>query len=51
MQVTCARNNLAKKNVWLSIETHFGIFLEICVFGIKPKYSYNGLFYIIQFLT
>ncbi len=38
MQVTCARNNLTKKHVWLSIETHFGIFY---VYGIKPKYSYT----------
>jgi hypothetical protein len=38
MQVTCARNNFAKKHVWLSIETHFGIF---CIFGIQLKYSYT----------
>jgi len=23
MQITCEGNNLAKKHVWLSIETHF----------------------------
>jgi len=41
MQVTCARNNLAKKHVWLSIETHFGIF---CIYGIKLKYSYTIMY-------
>jgi hypothetical protein len=25
-EITCARNNLAKKHVWLRIETHFEIF-------------------------
>jgi hypothetical protein len=38
MQVACAKNNIAKKHVWLSIETHFGIFY---IFGIIPKYSYT----------
>jgi hypothetical protein len=41
MQVTCARNNLAKKHVWLSIETHFGIF---CIYGFKLKYSYTIMY-------
>jgi hypothetical protein len=26
LQVACVRNNLAKKHVWFSIETHFEIF-------------------------
>ncbi len=26
VQITCVKNNLAKKHVWLSIEIHFGIF-------------------------
>jgi hypothetical protein len=37
MQVTCEGNKHVKKHVWLSIETHFGIF---CIYGIKLKYSY-----------
>ncbi len=37
MHVTCVGNNLVKTHVWLSIETHFGIF---CIFDIKLKYSY-----------
>jgi hypothetical protein len=41
MQVTCVGNNLIKKHVWLSIETHFGIF---CIFGIKLKYSYTIMY-------
>jgi hypothetical protein len=41
MQITCAGNNLAKKHVWLSIKTHFGIF---CIFGIKLKYSYTIMY-------
>ncbi len=36
MQVTCARNNHAKKNVYLIFETYFGI---LCVFARKSKYS------------
>jgi hypothetical protein len=32
------KNILAKKHVWLSIETHFGIF------GYKPKYSYTIIY-------
>jgi len=38
MHVTCEGNKHAKKHVWLSIETHFGIF---CIYGIKLKYSYT----------
>jgi hypothetical protein len=34
--VTCVRNNLDKKHVWLSIETHFEIFWDFCIFGCKP---------------
>jgi hypothetical protein len=41
MQVACARNNLAKNHVWLSIETHFEIF---CIYGIKLKYSYTIMY-------
>jgi hypothetical protein len=41
MQVTCAKNNLAKKHVLLSVETHFEIFY---IFGIKPKYSYTIMY-------
>jgi hypothetical protein len=33
-------NNIVKKHVWLSIETHFGILWDLCVFIYKPKYSY-----------
>jgi len=36
-EVTCVGgNNLAKKHICLSIETHFGIF---CIFSYKSKYS------------
>ncbi len=38
MQVTRKGNKHANKHVWLSIETHFGIF---CIYGIKLKYSYT----------
>ncbi len=38
---SCARNNLAKKHVWLSIETYLGIFYD---FGYKPKYSYTIMY-------
>jgi len=31
LQVACVRNNLAKKHVWLSIETHFGIFYVLAI--------------------
>jgi hypothetical protein len=41
MQVTCEGNKDARKHVWLSIETHFGIF---CIFGIKQKYSYTIIY-------
>jgi hypothetical protein len=41
MQVTCVGNNLAKKHVWLSIETHFGIF---CISSIKQKYLYTIMY-------
>jgi len=37
MQVTCAGNKHAKKHVWLSIETHFGVFY---ISNIKLKYLY-----------
>jgi hypothetical protein len=32
IQVTCARNNFSKKHVWLSIETHFGIFAFLALY-------------------
>jgi len=32
MEVTCVRNKLATKHVWLSIETHFGIFKDFLGF-------------------
>ncbi len=38
---TCEGNKHAKKHVWLSIETPFGIF---CIFGIKLKYSYTIMY-------
>jgi hypothetical protein len=41
VSITCARNNLAKKHVWLSIETHFGIFY---ISSIKQKYSYTIMY-------
>ncbi len=41
MQVTCVGNNLAKKHVWLFIETHFGI---LYIYNIKPKYSYTIMY-------
>ncbi len=41
MPIACVGNNLAKKHVWLFIETHIGIF---CIFGIKPKYSYTIMY-------
>ncbi len=44
MQVTCGRNNLAKKHVWLFIETHFGLFWGFYIFGIKLKYSYTIMY-------
>jgi hypothetical protein len=44
MQVTCEGNNLAKKHVWLFIETHFGILWEFCIFNIKPKYSHTIMY-------
>jgi len=37
----CEGNKHAIKHVWLSIETHFGIF---CIFGIKQKYSYTIMY-------
>jgi len=44
MQVTYANNNLAKKHVHMSIETHFEIFWIFFIFNIKPKYSYMILY-------
>jgi len=42
MQVTCVRNNFAKKHVWLKlILRFFGIF---CISGIKQKYSYTIMY-------
>jgi hypothetical protein len=41
MQVTREGNKNDKKHVWLSIETHFGIFY---IFGIKLKYSYTIMY-------
>jgi len=41
VQVTCARNNFAKKHVWLSIETRSRISYT---FGIKPKYPYTIMY-------
>jgi hypothetical protein len=38
------KNNLAKKHVWLSIETHFGILWGILFSSYKPKYSYTIMY-------
>jgi len=40
MQVTYVSNNLARKHLQMSIETHFEFFEIFSVFNIKPKYSY-----------
>ncbi len=45
VQITCARNNLAKKHLWLLIETQFGTFSGIfCIFGYKPEYLYTIMY-------
>jgi hypothetical protein len=44
MQVTCARNKHVKKHVWLSTETHFGIFGIFYISSIKLKYSYTIMY-------
>jgi hypothetical protein len=41
MKITYEGNKHAKKHVWLSIETHFGIF---CIYGIEQKYSYTIMY-------
>jgi hypothetical protein len=38
------KNNLAKKHVWLSIETHFGILWGFLFSSYKPKYSYTIIY-------
>jgi hypothetical protein len=38
------KNNLAKKHVWLSIETHFEFFGIYYISSIKSKYSYTIMY-------
>jgi hypothetical protein len=41
MHVTCAGNNLVKKNMFgCPLKLILGFYGIFCIFGIKPKYSY-----------